>query len=170
MNASWYVYTYISLSFLSLRVYVLSSLYAAPLATSRNVSLSVWTLLRETRLWQQRLAPLCMPSMLDDDRTNAHRFCAVFGQPLCYVVAGSRSCRTSDIRTQGSELLETCCHHQHIGLFVCARCIPCTLDSLGNTMLGCHGSEGLRTGPAPWSRFGSASRLGSGSWLACGSD
>jgi hypothetical protein len=135
--------------------------YAAPLATSRNVSLSVWILLRETRLWQQRLAPLCMPSMLDDYRTNAHRSCAVFRQPLCYVGAGSRNCRTSDIRTQGSELLETSCHHQHIGLFVCARCIPCTLDSLGNTMLGSGRVSVLRV-------FGPGLRRGPGSGLRPG--
>jgi hypothetical protein len=100
--------------------------------------------------------------MLDDDRTNAHRFCAVFGQPLCYVVAGSRSCRTSDIRTQGSELLETCSHCQHIGLLVCARCIPCTLDSLGNTMLGSLrvSGQGLRRGPGSGLRPGLGLGLG----------
>ena len=55
--------------------------------------------------------------------------------------AGSRSGRTSDIRTQGSDLLATSCHDRHIGLSACARCIRtlCTLGAI--PYMGLRGSQ-----------------------------
>ena len=87
----------------------------------------------EMRPWQQRPAPLCMPS---DYRTNARRSCAALGLRGRYVSAGNHSGRTSDIRTQGSVLLDIFYQHRHSCPLFCAQDTPCILDNLGNTVFG----------------------------------